>query len=92
VRAALNLNVRTLVRLAAPYCRPRTPFASPPPRRAGANHLVLLADLRRSSFMACTITSLIAFAAFGILAVGFANLPRFSTRLREAASRRPARP
>jgi hypothetical protein len=37
--------------------------------------------------MACTITSLIAFAAFGILAVGFANLPRFSTRLREAVSR-----
>jgi hypothetical protein len=31
--------------------------------------------------MACTITSLIAFAAFGILAVGFANLPRFSTNL-----------
>jgi hypothetical protein len=58
-RATPNSNVRTLVRLAAPYCRPRTPFASPPPRRAGANHLVLLADLRRSSFMACTITSLI---------------------------------
>jgi hypothetical protein len=37
--------------------------------------------------MACTITSLIAFAAFGILAVGFANLPRFSTRLREVVSR-----
>jgi hypothetical protein len=37
--------------------------------------------------MACTITSLIAFAAFGILAVGSANLPRFSTRLREAVFR-----
>jgi hypothetical protein len=37
--------------------------------------------------MACTITSRIAFAAFGILAVGFATLPRFSTRLREAVSR-----
>jgi hypothetical protein len=26
--------------------------------------------------MACTITSLIMFAAFGVLAVGFTNLPR----------------
>jgi hypothetical protein len=31
-------------------------------------------------FMACTITSLIAFAVFGVLAVGFANLPRLRNR------------
>jgi hypothetical protein len=53
----------------------------------GANRLVLLADFEGGEFMACTITSRIAFAAFGILAVGFATLPRFSTRLREAVSR-----
>jgi hypothetical protein len=32
--------------------------------------------------MVCTITSLIAFAVFGVLAVGFANLPKLATRLR----------
>jgi hypothetical protein len=33
--------------------------------------------------MGCTITSLIAFAVFGVLAVGFANLPRLRTPVRE---------
>ncbi len=33
-------------------------------------------------FMVCTITSLITFAVFGVLAVGFANLPKLATRLR----------
>jgi hypothetical protein len=35
--------------------------------------------------MACTITSLIMFAVFGVLAVGFTNLPRLkgSSRARE---------
>jgi hypothetical protein len=35
--------------------------------------------------MACTITSLIMFAVFGVLAVGFTALPRLqgSTRVRE---------
>ena len=38
--------------------------------------------------MACTITSLIMFAAFGVLAVGFSNLPRLkgSARVREEKS------
>jgi hypothetical protein len=69
-RVALSLSVRALVRQAAPYCRQRTPSTVPPPRRAGANHLLLFAGLRRSSSRACTITSLIAFAAFGILGSG----------------------
>jgi hypothetical protein len=35
--------------------------------------------------MACTITSLIMFAVFGVLAVGFTNLPRLkrSSRARD---------
>jgi hypothetical protein len=35
--------------------------------------------------MACTITSLIMFAVFGVLAVGFTNLPKLkgSSRVRE---------
>jgi hypothetical protein len=35
--------------------------------------------------MACTITSLIMFAVFGVLAIGFTTLPRFkgSARVRE---------
>jgi hypothetical protein len=35
--------------------------------------------------MACTITSLIMFAVFGVLAVGFSSLPRLkaSSRVRE---------
>jgi hypothetical protein len=37
--------------------------------------------------MACTITSLIAFAVFGALAVGFANLPRLGARARLRAIR-----
>jgi hypothetical protein len=32
--------------------------------------------------MACTITSLIMFAVFGVLAVGFTNLPRLKRTLR----------
>jgi hypothetical protein len=37
--------------------------------------------------MVCTITSLIAFAVFGVLAVGFANLPRLAARVRLRAAR-----
>jgi hypothetical protein len=37
--------------------------------------------------MVCTITSLIAFAVFGALAVGFANLPRLSARVRLRSAR-----
>jgi hypothetical protein len=39
-------------------------------------------------FMACTITSLIMFAAFGVLAIGFTALPRLkgSARVREDKS------
>jgi hypothetical protein len=45
--------------------------------------------------MACTITSLIMFAAFGVLAVGFIALPRLkgSARVREEkASKRSGGP
>jgi hypothetical protein len=37
--------------------------------------------------MVSTITSLIAFAVFGVLAVGFANLPRLSARVRLRSAR-----
>ena len=37
--------------------------------------------------MVCTITSLIAFAVFGVLAVGFANVPRLRIRVRLRAAR-----
>jgi hypothetical protein len=37
--------------------------------------------------MVCTITSLIAFAVFGVLAVGLANLPRLAARVRLRAAR-----
>ena len=37
--------------------------------------------------MVCTFTSLIAFAVFGVLAVGFANLPRLGARIRLRGAR-----
>jgi hypothetical protein len=48
-------------------------------RHAIANRFALnRAVVGGVEFMACTITSLIAFAVFGVLAVGFANLPRLA--------------
>ena len=38
--------------------------------------------------MVCTFTSLIAFAVFGVLAVGFANLPRLGARIRQSRPRK----
>jgi hypothetical protein len=59
-------------------------------RRCFARHLVFVpSDLRWSRIMVCTITSLIAFAAFGVLAVGCANLPRLGARIRLRAARFP---
>jgi hypothetical protein len=57
-------------------------------RHAIANRFALnRAVVGGVEFMACTITSLIAFAVFGVLAVGFANLPRLGARIRLRAAR-----
>jgi hypothetical protein len=40
-------------------------------------------------FMACTITSLIMFAAFGVLVVGFTALPRLKGSLRVRKDKAP---
>jgi hypothetical protein len=60
----------------------------PSVRRANANRFALSRSAFHGvEFMVSTITSLIAFAVFGVLAVGFANLPRLSARVRLRSAR-----
>jgi hypothetical protein len=61
---------------------------SPLARRTIANRFALNRPAFGGvEFMVCTITSLIAFAVFGVLAVGFANLPRLGARVRLRGAR-----